>query len=123
MNRDIYIGRFLNRDMGFEYRVGRSNDINLTLPNKLHNKYWTYAQQVIVYGESKPFFLAQEAMEYALNMYAKLSHLENPVDTVFYNSEFPKWTMEEAREITCRPSSFFNILSTSNDNGVEYGRF
>ena len=62
-------------------------------------------------------------MGYALNMYAELSHLNNPVETILYNSEFPLWTMEEAREIACRPSSSFDILSTSNDNGVEYGRF
>jgi hypothetical protein len=122
MNKgDIFIGRFVDENSNFEYRVGRSNSIGLTVGEYGTNRHWTEAQQVIVYGGSTVFVDAGLAMEYALNTYNELSHLQNPVEVIFYDTVFAKWTKEEALEITCRPSVPEGVLSTSNDNGVCYG--
>jgi len=123
MNKgDIYLGRFVDVNGQFEYRIGRSNNIDLTIGEYGINRHWTEAQQVVVFGQSKVFTFLGLAMDYALEMYKELSHLNNPVEPIFYDTKFANWTREEALEITCRPSVPAGVLSTSNDNGVTYGK-
>lgn len=116
MNKgDIFLGRFINNEGNFEYRIGRSNIIDLTIAEYGINRCWTEAQQAIVYGCSEVFESAEIAMRKALNLYDELKHLNHPVETIFYDSVFSNLTKQEALDFIYKES----MAKNAENNGVK----
>lgn len=86
--KGVYVGRWVDEDLEWEYRCSYVEDINRTIEEYGTNKDWSMAQQVICFSNSP--------------VYKKLPIRAHTVENIFYDTVFPNMTMIEAVNITIK---------------------